>query len=122
MRTASWIAIVLGGVGSAGLTLYEGDSGSILMTLFVGWVVLPFTAFACINLMSGSWAVRMQSKARVLAIVLAPVSLAIYGRVAFGPPRAQPAFAFLMIPLVSWLLIAIAAILSRKGPAAGGNS
>jgi hypothetical protein len=40
-------------------------------------------------------------------LVLTLGSLAIYGDVAFGPPRAKPAFAFLVVPLSSWLLIAI---------------
>lgn len=40
--------------------------------------------------------------------------LAVYAGVAFGPPRSKPAAAFLIVPLASWLLIAIAAAVSRR--------
>jgi hypothetical protein len=46
-------------------------------------------------------------------LALAVVSPAIYGRVALGPPRPQPAFWFLMVPFVSCLLLAIAVPLTR---------
>ena len=41
----------------------------------------------------------------MLALTLG--SLAVYGVVALGPPRPKPAFVFLVVPLASWLLIAI---------------
>jgi hypothetical protein len=42
-----------------------------------------------------------------LMLVLTLGSLAIYGEVAFGPPRAKPAAVFLMVPLASWLIMAV---------------
>jgi hypothetical protein len=40
-------------------------------------------------------------------LVLALGSLPIYGNDALRPPRAKAAFVFVVVPLVSWLLIAI---------------
>jgi len=65
-------------------------------------------------------AARMGLRTALYTITLALTlgSLAIYGNVAFGPPRPKPAFAFLMVPLASWLAIAFvvptAAMLSRR--------
>jgi hypothetical protein len=39
--------------------------------------------------------------------------LAIYGNVALGRPRAQPAFSFLVVPLASWGLIATVALIRK---------
>jgi len=51
-------------------------------------------------------------------LVLTVSSLAIYGDVAFGPPRTKTAFAFVVFPLASWLMMAItisiAALISRR--------
>jgi len=40
-----------------------------------------------------------------LMVVVAVGSLAIYGEVAFGPPRPQPAFWFLVVPAASGYLV-----------------
>jgi hypothetical protein len=112
LRRAGWMAIVLGATGSVGLTMYVGHSGFILMAMFFLWVLSPFAALGCIDLVSRGWAVRLQAKTRSLAIVLAPISLAVYGRIAFGPRHAQPAFAFLVVPLASWILLAAAAVVT----------
>lgn len=102
MRMAAWVAVVVGAVGSAGLTLYTGGSGFVLMALFAGWVLLPYVAMGLV------------ARLRALALVIAPVSLAIYARVAFGPPRPQPAFWFLMAPLGAWIAIGVIAVAGRQ--------
>jgi hypothetical protein len=52
-------------------------------------------------------------------LVIALSSLAIYEDVAFGHTKAKIGFVFLMVPLASWLLIAvvvpIGALVSRSG-------
>lgn len=52
----------------------------------------------------------------MLAVALG--SLIIYGAVALGPPRPQPAAYFLLVPLGSWLLglaaVSLVAMISRR--------
>jgi len=109
LRAAGLIAVAAGAVGSAGLTLYAGrhNPSRILIALFVLWVLSPFMALVLANVVSKRWTVPTRAALYMVMLVLTPGSLAVYGDVALGPPRAQTAFAFLVVPLVSWLLIAI---------------
>ena len=89
--------------------LYVGrrNPSVILMALFTGWVLAPFVAFLWAWVAARRWTVPARIRLYLAMLVLTLASLAIYGGVALGPPRAKPASVFLMVPLVSWLLIAI---------------
>ena len=120
LRVAALAAVLAGAVGSAGLTLYAGrhDDSRILVLLFALWVLSPFVALMFANVVSKRWPVLTRATLYSLMLVLTVGSLAIYGHVALGPPRAKPAFVFVVVPPVSWLLIAvvvpIAALISRR--------
>ena len=94
------------------------NSSILLMVLFAVWVLAPFVALAVAHVISKRWSVLRQATLHGLMLILAMGSLAIYGNVAFGPPRPQPAFMFLVVPLASGLLMAIvlplAAVISRR--------
>ena len=120
LRAVAIIAAAAGAIGSVALTLHVGrhNASRILLSLFMIWVLSPFVALLFASLVSKSWPVPTQVTLYGLMLVLTLGSLAIYGDVAFGPARATPAFAFLVVPLVSWLLIAVAlpvaALISRR--------
>jgi hypothetical protein len=78
------------------------------VVLFVVWVLSPFLSLVAANLISRDWPVLTQATLYSLMLVLALSSLAIYGDVALGPPRRKMASFFLVVPLASWLLMAIA--------------
>lgn len=109
LRKAGLLAIVVGGVGSVTLTLYTGrrNPSALLMALFAIWVLVPFVALAAADAMSTHWAALTRTVLYALMFVIAIDTLGIYGYVAFGPPRPQPAFSFLVVPPASLLLIAI---------------
>jgi hypothetical protein len=111
LRAVALSAVVTGAAGSVGFTLRVGhrNDSLILMGLFVIWVLSPFTALMWVNLVSKRWLVFARATVYGAMLAIALGSLAIYGEVAFGRPRAKPAFVFLMVPLVSWLLIALLA-------------
>jgi hypothetical protein len=121
------IATAAGAIASVGLTLYVGrhNPSRILLSLFVIWVLSPFVALVCASAVSKRWPVPTRATLYGVMLVLTLGSLAIYGGVAFGPARATPAFAFLVVPLVSWLLIAVAlpvaAFISRRLPRHGAS-
>ena len=85
---------------------------NVLLGVFAGWVLAPFVTLA--------WADRSpkfqtaRPTLQVLMLLLALVSLTAYARVAFGPPMPQPAALFLLVPLGSWLVIAISLLLTRR--------
>ena len=120
LRAVAIIVAVVGAVGSVALTLYVGrhNPSRILLSLFVIWVLSPFVALVCASAVSKRWPVLTRATLYGVMLVLTLGSLAIYGDVAFGPARATPAFAFLVVPLVSWLFIAVAlavaALISRR--------
>ena len=107
-RVAGMIAVT-GAVGSFVLMLRVGhrNNSLLLMTLFAIWILSPFVALLMANL-------AFKRPLLTLSLILAFGSLIVYGDVALGPPWAKPASAFLVVPFVSWLLIAIAAITSRR--------
>jgi hypothetical protein len=109
LRAAGLIAALVGAVGSVYLTLNVGRHGHsvILMGLFVSWDLSPFAALAAVSMIARNWLVLTRATLYVAMLVVTAVSLAIYGTVAFGPPRPHPAFAFLMVPLASWALVAV---------------
>jgi len=111
LRTAALIALPVGAIGSLAFMLRVGhhNPSRILMILFSVWVLAPFAAL----ILSMRWAAFSRTPLYIVMLVIALGSPAIYGYVAFGPPRAQPAFAFLVVPFVSWLLIAMALIISK---------
>jgi len=111
LRAVALLALIVGAACSLWLTLRAGhrNSSVVLMTLFAGWDLLPFAGLARV------WSKALCSKARYAVVLLvALASPAIYGYIVFGPPRPQPASWFLIVPLVSWILIGIAAISARS--------
>jgi hypothetical protein len=76
--------------------------------LFAAWVLSPFIAAVVAHVVSKRWSVLTRVTLSVVMLVLTLGSLVIYGITAFGHPRAKVGFVFLVVPLASWLLAAIA--------------
>jgi hypothetical protein len=109
LRAAALIAVIAGAVGSLGLMLHTGrrQRSLILIGLFTVWELSPFVALVYAHMVSKQWPALTRATLYSLMLVLTLASLAIYGDVALGPPRPKPASVFLLVPLASWLLIAI---------------
>ena len=114
LRRSALMAVLAGGVGSFGLMLYVGrrQSSLVLIGLFTIWVLSPFMALGYAREVSKSWPPLTRVTLYALTLLATLGSLAIYGNVAFGPPRPRPAFVFLVVPLAIWLLMAAALPLS----------
>ena len=110
LRAAALIAVVAGAAGSFGLMLYVGrrNNSHVLLALFTVWDLSPFIALVLADIVSKGWQVLTQTTLCIVMLIIALSSLAIYADVAFGPPRPQPAFMFLVVPLASWVLMAVA--------------
>ena len=120
LRGAALSAVLAGAVGCFGLMLYAGrrQKSLILIGLFTVWDLSPFVGLVCAHVISKHWAVLTRATLYSVMLVLTLGSLAIYGDVVLGPPRAKTAFVFVVVPPASWLLIAIvvpiAALISGK--------
>ena len=118
MRKVALIAMLVGAAGSLGLLLHASERRQIFLTiLFVGWVLAPFVALLWANRASKRWSTLTQSTLYWITLVVALGSLAIYADDAVSHRAAHPAFVWVAVPPVSWLLITmalgIAAFISR---------
>lgn len=120
LRTVSFIAVFGGSAWSVRFTLHAGhrNPSRLLMALFVIWVVSPFFGMVFATLSPRNWSIPSRAAVYSVTLLLSLGSLAIYGRVALGPPMAKPAFFFLIVPLLSWLVIgaavSTATLISRR--------
>jgi len=128
LRTTALIALPAGAAGSVGFMLRAGhrNPSRVLLILFAIWVLSPFVALVFATIVSKDWSVLTRTTLHGVMLILTVSSLAIYGDVALGPPRAKTAFAFVVVPPVSWLLIAItisiAVLISRRHSARSSDS
>jgi hypothetical protein len=120
LRRAALIAALAGAAGSLGLTLRAGrrQNSRILLLLFTIWALSPFIALVAASLVSKRWSILTRATLYCVTLILTLGSLAVYGDVAFGYTTAKAGFVFLVVPLASWLLIAIvvpiAALISSR--------
>lgn len=116
LRTAAMIAMVAGAVGSIALMLRAGrnNSSGVLLVMFVLWVLGPFVALALANTVAKRWSAPARATLYYLMLVVALGSLTIYGYDAFRRLSAKAAFIYLVLPLASWLLIAIVVPIAWK--------
>ena len=123
LRRAALIAVLVGAAGSVGFLLRAGQRTlRLVLVIMLLWVLGPFVALVVADLVSKRWTVLAQVPTRAtlysLMLVLTLGSLAVYADDAVRPRKAQAAFVFVMVPIASWLLMAIAipiaAFLSRR--------
>ena len=119
LRALALIAVLAGAVGSVYFMLRVGHNQKsiLLLALFFGWDVAPFAALGW-AIVSRRWLPAGQVMVYITALVVAVVSLFVYYRVAYGPPIPQPASRFLMVPVLSWLLIAATVFLAARASGA----
>ena len=108
--SGSRLAIAVGALGSVGLMLYAGRTNTHLLItlLFIVWVLAPFAVLAWAQSRSISWAPPTRVTLRILTLLIAISSLAIYAYRAANPPRSTGAFLFVITPPVSIGLILVA--------------
>jgi len=81
--------------------------------LFGIWVLFPFMTAVWAHVVSKRWAVVIRATLYVVMLVVTLASLPIYGGVTFGHLRAKVGFVFLVVPLASWSVMAIAVSIAR---------
>src|SRR6185436_2508242 len=88
------------------LFLQGQNTPPTLLFMFVGWVLSPFLGLLLAGRLSGRWSDQARFRLLRAMIVIPNLSVIIYGYdvlVGFG---TRPAFMFLMVPLVSWAVVA----------------
>ena len=119
--------MLAGAAGSVILMLRAGrrNNSRLLILLFAIWVLAPITALVWAWAVSEPWSILTQATLYSVMLVLALGGLEIYGGAALSP-RAKAASVYVMVPAVSWLLIAIvlptAALISGRLSRRGGGA
>jgi hypothetical protein len=121
LRSSALAGVVAGAIGSLGLMLRAGRrTPRLLLVLFVVWVLSPFVALAWAHRVSTRWLPPTRTALYGVSLVVAIASLLIYGELIARPAGSAPAFVWVIVPPVSWLLIATtlatATLISRRRP------
>jgi hypothetical protein len=124
LRAPALFAVLAGAAGSLAFMLNAGRrTPRFLLLIFVFWVLSPFAVLVWAHMTSKRWSAVTRSALYIVMLVVTLGSLAIYGRDAVRPRRAQAAFVYVLVPPVSWLLIALvvptAALISRRRSGGG---
>ena len=108
MRAIAIITILVGAIISVALTLHAGRNNNslLLMFLFSVWVLSPFVVLFIAQRPSRRWSTSTHKILLILTIILTIISLLSYSGI-ITVSGSKPAFIFLFIPALSWLLLII---------------
>ncbi len=115
LRISSLAVGTIGALGSLCFTIHAGRNNKsvLLVLLFVIWVLSPFAALVVANVVSKRWSIFARKSLYSLMLILTVLSLVCYSGV-LSPAGTKTAFVFLVVPLISWLLIAIFILIARS--------
>jgi peptidoglycan/LPS O-acetylase OafA/YrhL len=122
LRTIALLALSGGAVGSAGLMYHAAhrvQAPRLLLAIFTLWVLSPFGLLALADKLSRRWGWSCLTRRTlyVVILVIAVVSLIIYGVAALGDSRPKTPPFVLLAPascLVAAVAVATAALRSRR--------
>ena len=115
LRIIALIVLYVGAIGSLVLMFNAGHNQKsiFLMMLFTGWVLSPFVGLFIAHMISKHWLSKTRLTIYLLILFITLASLIFYSG-ALKVPGAKPAFKFLIVPLISWVLILIIIPIKRK--------
>ena len=115
IQTISLVIVLVGIVASLVLVLYNGRNNKsvLLIALFVGWVLSPFIALLITHKVSKRWTDFARKILYSLMLMITIFSLLGYSGVLI-PAGTKTAFVFLVVPLISWVLIAVLILIARS--------
>jgi uncharacterized membrane protein YhaH (DUF805 family) len=124
LRALALVVTAAGAAGSLGLMFRFGNRQPswILIAMFTIWVSSPFAGLVLADVVAKRWRAVPRAALHCLMLLLPVGSVAMYGGLVAMPPGASPAAVFLVVPFVSWALLAIvfavASAASRRQPPA----
>jgi hypothetical protein len=115
LRTAALLAVAAGAVTSVTLLLRAGSRNSsliLLVSVFAGWVLLPFAVLGWANLISTRWSRATQLTLHCVTLVVALLSIACYSGLVPKPEGSPNVFMFVAVPPVSLLVALVVPIVA----------
>lgn len=112
-RRTALLTIGICAVTSLGCMFRVGHSNVILTAMFFVWVLAPFVGMIAMIVKAPRWREPAQAATYAAGILVSIASVYLYGDVAFGPPRPQPASRFVLVPVASWLALLVVAAFDK---------
>lgn len=111
------LSVMAGAGASVGFTIYSGrNNDSVwLILLFAGWVMAPFIALLLVNTVGNRWSVPSRVSLYTLMVAVTVGSLVMYSGI-WRVPGTKPAFAFVVVPLLSWFVMGMAVLINASLP------
>jgi len=115
LHTIALVALFVGAISSLVLMFNAGHNQKsiLLIVLFTGWVLSPFIGLFIADMISKNWLSKTRLTIHLLIVFVVLASLIFYSG-ALNVPGTKPAFKFLIVPLISWVLILIVVPIKRK--------
>lgn len=115
LRAMALIVLLVGAVGSLGFMFNAGrnQKSILLIALFTTWVLSPFIGLLIVNKISKRLTVLTRETLYFLMLFITLGSLVCYSG-ALSHTGSKPAFKFLIVPLISWLLLAIVVLITER--------
>src|SRR5215203_3901284 len=110
----SFVCVLVGGIASVLLMLYDfrRNPSNLLRAFFILWVSAPFVLLFFAQ-QSKRWTVTGRAIVICLVLLLTASALANYSYVLANPPRSQGAFAFIVFPPITTVLLVMALVLIK---------
>ena len=115
LQTMFLTALLIGAIGSLYFMFKAGSNQKsiILIGLFTVWVLSPFVGLFIANKVTSIWTAITRQLLFWLMLSLTIVSLIAYSGL-MTIPDSKPAFVFLALPFISWLVILTIFLIARQ--------
>jgi len=115
LRIIASIVLFAGAISSLVLMFNAGHNQKsiLLIVLFTGWILSPFIGLFIADMISKQWLPKTGLAIFWLIIFITLASLIFYSG-ALNVSGTKPAFKFLIVPLISWVLILVIVPIKRK--------
>lgn len=115
LRRVGLLLTLVGATLSLWLMFRAGQRNEsfLLMTMFAGWVSLPFVTLVLVEMRSSSWVPVARLVLYATMETIAVISVIAYSGI-LNPPDMKNAFMFLVVPFFSLVIIAVVFLIGSK--------
>ncbi|HSP45105.1 MAG TPA: hypothetical protein VLO30_03865 [Chthoniobacterales bacterium] len=109
VRLTALVAVALGAFGSIALWIRAAQHPPpIIIAGFIFWVLSPFVLLGAAHVLSKRWALPTQGALYAVTVLISVASVAVYADDAVAHRTAHPAFVYVAVAPVSWVVSIVA--------------
>jgi hypothetical protein len=124
LRTAAFTAALVATIVSVGLMLRacRFNNSGVALALIAIWILSPMIALVLAEVVAKRWLIFGRATVHGLMLAVAAGSVILYGMDVLVPLSPRRGFAYALVPVVSWLLIAIVLVVAACRTHARGKN